>query len=616
MSNAGNAGGAFNVIGPEDVLSITVQRHPEFSLPSVIVTENGTITVPVAGTVRAAGKTTAQLDAELTKKFKVRLLRPDVIVSIVSSATRPVYVVGEVKVPGVLAFRKGWRITQALAASGGISVDPEMAAVAVSRDKRVVADVPLLPILRNPSGPQNLELRVGDTLRFYERVVNVAVSGAVNTPGAYRMPRGSGVMEAIGLAGGPTESASLTRATLRRSDGTTVPINLFNALRLGQKPPIITLRAGDILNIPAYTERVSLLGAVKTPGFYGLEDGRSTRIADVIARAGGVAEGAALTRATLRRGDGEVVPLNLYRLLVLGENDNNLTLAANDVLTIPESRGITVLGEVGTPGTFKIEEGLAPRASDALARAGGTTIKPELARISVARTLPGGKSVVLSLDPVGLLDLSSPEQNTLLQDGDIISVSAVKLASVTIGGLVKTPGNYPVKEGDGLTSLLAQAGSQTEDASLSQVVVTSRDGQSKTVDANPIVRGAAPDIVLRDGDKVFIPRNNNRILVAGAVNEPNSYPLPEDRVITIAEALGMAKGATAGGGAKEIVVWRETPRGLQRIALRTDKPIEGQFAYSQKVQKGDVILVPEAKTSNRTLGLVNSFLPALSFFLR
>ncbi len=616
MNTAGDAGGAFNVIGPEDILSITVQRHPEFSLPTVIVTDNGSITVPVAGTVRAAGKTTAQLDAELTKKFKVRLLRPDVIVSIVRSATRPVYVVGEVKSPGVLAFRNGWRITQALAASGGLTVATDLAAVAISRGKRVVADVPLLPILRNPSGPQNLVLRIGDTLRFYERVVNVTVSGAVNQPGAYRMPRGSGVMEAVGLAGGPNELASLTRVTLRRSDGTTVPINLFNALRLGQEPPIITLRAGDVLNIPAYKERVSLLGAVRTPGFYGLEDGRSTRIVDVIARAGGVAEGAALTRATLRRGDGKTESLDLYRLLVLGENQNNLTLGANDVLTIPELRGITVLGSVARPGTHKIEEGLSPRAFDALARAGGLTVKPESARISVSRNLPNGKNVVLSIDPVGLLELSSPEQNTLVQDGDIISVSEVKRASVTISGLVKTPGIYSVKEGDGLTSLLAQAGSQTEDAALSQVIVTSRAGESKTVNVIPIVRGGAPDIELRDGDKVFIPRNNNRILVAGAVNRPNSYPLPEDRAVTIIDALGFAGGATASGGSKEIVLWRETPQGFQPIRFRTDKPVEGQFAFSQQVRKGDVIIVPEGKTSNRTLGLVNSFLPALSFFLR
>ncbi len=617
------------VIGPDDVLNVVVLRHPEFSAQNVIVPGNGTVALPVVGNVQVAGKTLAQFDAELTRRLKVRLLRPEVSVSIAKPAPRPVYVVGQVKLPSVLEFKNGWRITQALAAAGGLSVDSDLAAVIVSRGTATVIDTPLLPILRNPSGPQNIALRVGDTLRFYERVVKINVAGAVVKPGIYSVPRGSGVVEAIGLAGGPIEAASLTRATLRRSDGSVQRVNLYAALRQGQTSQNLALREGDVLSIPEFKDRVSILGAVKTPGFYGLEDGAGTKLADVLARAGGAVDSAALTKATLRRANGKNYSLNLYRLLVLGESDNNFALQNGDVLTIPESRGITVLGEVKLPGNYKIEEGIAPRASDAIARAGGLNIKPEQARISLSRVGAGGKTVVFNLDAVSLLELSNSSQNSLVQDGDILSVSAIRNILVSINGQVKTPSQFEMKEGDGIATLLARAGGPTDDAALSQVVILSRGGTTKTVDVAPVYRsGIGISEPLRDGDAVIVPRNEARVLVIGAVNRPGSYAVPEDRPLNIGDALALGGGPQAGSRAREVVVMRPAPgaaltsgqtkggQGVQRFAYRLDRAEKGQLGSMQPVFKGDVIYIPEGKVRPSTFNLLNSFLPAASLFLR
>jgi protein involved in polysaccharide export with SLBB domain len=606
------------VVGPDDVLDVTILRHPEFSATGISVPGNGLIALPVIGGIQAQGKTVAQLDAEITRKLKVRLLRPEVVVSISRPAPRPLYVVGQVKSPSVLEFKNGWRITQALAASGGLSIESDLAAVVVSRGKVMVADVPLLPILRNPSSKENLELRVGDTLRFYERVVQVNISGAVTKPGLYTVPRGNGVVEAIGLAGGPTEVASLTRASLRRADGTTLPVNLYAALREGNEAQNITLREGDVLSIPEFKDRVSMLGAVKIPGYYSLEDGRKLKIADMIARAGGPLETAALTRATLRRANGQTVSLNLYRLLILGEDDNNLELSANDVLTIPESRGITVIGEVQKPGTYRVEEGTVPRISDALAQAGGLSIKPELAKISVARTLPNGKSVSLSVDAVSLLELSSSAQNTLMQDGDIVSVSALKIATVYINGQVKTPGAYELKEGDGLSGLIARAGGSTDDAALSKLAITSRGGETRIVDAVSILRdGRDLGVALRDGDSIIIPRSQSRILVVGSVTRPGSLALPEDRPITLGDAISLAGGPLSSARVRTLTLLRQTPTGVERKIVPLDRAEGGLMPLNTEiVRPGDVIYLPEGKVSSSTMGLMNSFLPAASILLR
>ncbi|RYF36350.1 MAG: polysaccharide export protein, partial [Cytophagaceae bacterium] len=190
------------VVGADDVLTVTVLKHPEFSVTNVIVPQNGLITLPVVGTVRATGKTLAQIDGEVTQGMRVKLRRPEVAITLEKPRPRPLYVLGQVKNPGIYEAKNNWRVTEALAAAGGLSVDTGLAAVIVNRNNRKLLDTPLLPLLKEPTSGGNLVLRSGDTLRFYERKVTVSVAGAVTRPGVYSVPVGSGIVEAVGLAGG------------------------------------------------------------------------------------------------------------------------------------------------------------------------------------------------------------------------------------------------------------------------------------------------------------------------------------------------------------------------------------------------------------------------------
>ena len=67
-------------LGPDDVLQIIVARHPEFSVPAVKVTTNGTIQLPVVNDFKVSGMTLREVDAALTKALRIRLLRPEVTV--------------------------------------------------------------------------------------------------------------------------------------------------------------------------------------------------------------------------------------------------------------------------------------------------------------------------------------------------------------------------------------------------------------------------------------------------------------------------------------------------------------------------------------------------------
>jgi protein involved in polysaccharide export with SLBB domain len=605
------------VVGPDDTLNITVTKHPEFSVAGVLVPQNGLISLPVVGTLRATGKTLEQLDQEITQGLKKRLRVPEVTVSLNKPRPRPVYIIGQVKTPGIYEAKNNWRVNQALAAAGGLSVDTDLAAVIINRNNQRILDAPLLPILRNPSSKSNLELKSGDTIRFYERKVSVSVTGAVLRPGIYSVPVGNGVAQAVGLSGGPTTGAALTRASIRRANGKTVPVNLYKAFIENDSASNLTLTEGDVIIVPEQKDRVSVLGAVTRPGFFPMEDGRQLKVSDAIALAGGSKENAALTRAVLRRSGNVELPINLYNLLVNGAQNENIVLRPDDTISIPEARGITVIGEVTQPGTYYLEEGKQPRVSDALASAGGLKIKPEQSKISVTRNGADGKLTSVSINAVRLLEQSNLTENQIIQDGDIVSVTAVKRSTIFVSGEVRTPGAYELAEGDGIAELVARAGGPTPDAALSQVSVSRRNGTVTTFNTATAIRvgGGRVGGALEDGDVVVIPRSTQRILVVGAVTTPGSYAMPEDRTLTIGDALSLAGGPQSNSRVKSITLLRSNGKEVTRTFLRIDREEKGVLSVNLPVLSGDVIYVPEGKPQRSTLDFITGFLPGAALLL-
>ncbi|MDE1467465.1 polysaccharide biosynthesis/export family protein [Aurantiacibacter sp. D1-12] len=115
-----------------DELRVTVFREEALSLESVIVSADGTISLPLVGPYQAAGKTMAQIETEIEAILGERyLLRPDVAVNILDYGSHLVTVEGQVTEPGVFQFAPGTRL------SGGISLANGLTRVADRRDVAV-----------------------------------------------------------------------------------------------------------------------------------------------------------------------------------------------------------------------------------------------------------------------------------------------------------------------------------------------------------------------------------------------------------------------------------------------------------------------------------------------
>ena len=121
------------LIGPEDKLTIRVFEVKDLSFDNEQVDASGQIMLPLIGKVMAAGKTTDQLEAEISQRLEKFLQAPQVSVSITESASQKVTVEGNVKNPGVYAVRGHTTLLQAIAMAGGPDDQADTHKVAVIR---------------------------------------------------------------------------------------------------------------------------------------------------------------------------------------------------------------------------------------------------------------------------------------------------------------------------------------------------------------------------------------------------------------------------------------------------------------------------------------------------
>lgn len=131
------------VIGPTDVIKITVFQVPELSFDELRVGSFGNIQMPLIGTIRAAGLTPGELSALLEDQLGARYLQdPQVSVTVVESASQKVTVDGDVTKPGVYEMRGRTSLVQAIAMAEGPTRTADLSSVAVFRNvdgQRMVA---------------------------------------------------------------------------------------------------------------------------------------------------------------------------------------------------------------------------------------------------------------------------------------------------------------------------------------------------------------------------------------------------------------------------------------------------------------------------------------------
>ena len=105
-------------LGPEDVITVEVFDQPSYSRSNITVPPNGRVNYPVIGQVMVAGRTTEEIEKDLTERLSEYIREPKVTVQMVQVHSMKYMVVGDVTTPGIYEMTRRMTVSEALAKAG------------------------------------------------------------------------------------------------------------------------------------------------------------------------------------------------------------------------------------------------------------------------------------------------------------------------------------------------------------------------------------------------------------------------------------------------------------------------------------------------------------------
>src|SRR3954471_8637885 len=151
------------VIGLGDILRISVWKEPDLTL-DVPVRQDGMITMPLRGDIRAAGRGPADLAAALATELKRFMEQPRVTVTVSQANSARVYVVGQMVRPGEFPLVGRMTVLKALALAGGFKEYAKPDSIVIVREDQTVLPFNFKRVAEGRDVSQNVLLAAGDTI--------------------------------------------------------------------------------------------------------------------------------------------------------------------------------------------------------------------------------------------------------------------------------------------------------------------------------------------------------------------------------------------------------------------------------------------------------------------
>jgi polysaccharide biosynthesis/export protein len=220
------------VIGPRDVISLTIFQEPGYSRDALTVDVEGTVDFPLIGRVKVADLTARQVEELLLKAYSPRYLRsPSISVMVREFRNMTVWVSGAVNRPGQVELKGDFSLLAALNAAGNMTSDAGSYVVVIAAADGEKATGPTMPDADTRQAQrrvsrQNIEqgraaherLRSGDTV-YVPKAATFFIDGEVRQPGEYVISDGLTLIRALALAGGATDRAAQNRIQVQRTVG-------------------------------------------------------------------------------------------------------------------------------------------------------------------------------------------------------------------------------------------------------------------------------------------------------------------------------------------------------------------------------------------------------------
>ena len=563
-----------------------------------------------------------------------------------------VNIVGEVVAPGTYTLPSFATLFNALYAAGGVNEIGSLRGIKVYRNSKEVAKLDVYDYLLNGKYNTNIRLEENDMVIVSPYDQLAVVRGKVKRNRIFEMKKGETLQQLLNMAGGFTGDAYKKDVRIKRKADSRYQI----ATVTEDKYPTFAMMDGDSLLvdsvIPFYENRLIVTGAVWRPGEYEL-NGTVHTVKGLINQAAGLKGDEFTGRAQITRLNPDftttVIAVDIRG--ILSGTSPDIELKPEDQLNIPSLFDLREPYTIKVSGAVNYVDTVLPyrnnlTVEDAIMMAGGLKESAATVNVEVARRIKDTKTYentnrtaeVFNFelnDNLGLISTDGKKSDTVftLEPFDEVYVrfspGYQEQQVVKVNGEITFAGDYVLAEKNSrLSDIITKAGGITPDAyvkgaslkrqltedemrrleTLLQLSANkqSRDSVALSLEnikdysvgidlekalANP---GSAHDVVLRDGDELYIPQFQSTVKISGAVTYPNS--------VTYTNGMSVKSCLSQAGGYNDIA--RKYPIVIYmngKVATTRKRFIF--FKHYPKVEPGSEIVVPAKTHQDRKTSL-------------
>jgi protein involved in polysaccharide export with SLBB domain len=588
------------ILGPDDKILLDIYGT-NLTQQELKVSPEGTVNLKYAGPTYINGLTIEQASKKINtrlSKYYPAINSGQTKAEITLTGIRGIKVilVGAVKKPGTYTLSSLATLFNALFVSGGPADNGSFRNIELVRDNKAILVADLYDFLLKANQTNNANLKDNDVIRIPFVKTKITLNGEVNRPGIFELKPNETLADVIEFAGGFKSTAYKARIIgSRLTDFDKQVLEVAKDSIAFFKP-----KDGDVFNvgltIDRFQNRVTIEGTVFKPGIYSLQPGM--KLTDLIRKAEGFREDAYLERIIITRTRPDLTKELMSIDMSSKSKDTTLILVKDDdiqVSSIFDLRDrfiVSINGAVRKPGNYNYEDSLSLKSL--ILQAGGFTENATGTDIEISRR----KKDVAVNDPTSPIveiirindnkDLSKASADITLQPFDIISVKLNPYykdqINVSVNGEVLIPGTYSLTSRvEKISDLVRRAGGTLYTANISgarlrrknnlydvDLKVVKKIAESSAKDSSGVTfedekkpyneiainlpkilsePGGKEDILLEEGDAVYIPTINNLISVSGEVFKPLEISYEGSKTLKdyLADAGGVTNSANKRG---------------------------------------------------------------------
>lgn len=631
-------------LGPGDEVIIDIWGANENTIRQTI-SPDGNIQISGLGPVYLSGMTIKEanrfLQRELSKIYSGidgNDSSTQVKLTLGNIRTIQINIMGEVELAGTYMLSAFSTVFHALYRAGGINEIGTLRSIKVNRYGRTIADLDIYDLIMKGKMNDGIRLQEGDVINVSTYLSLVRIGGKVKRPMIYEMKPTETLKNILDYAGGFTGDAYKQSVRVIRKTGREYQVFTVDEMDYG----VFKLEDGDEISVESildrYENRVEIRGAVYRSGIYQL-DGQVNTVKSLIKKADGLRGDAFMNRAVLNREkddfDHEIIAVDLAG--IMNGTQPDIPLMKNDVLYIPsiqnlkERQTVTIHGRVATAGTFPYAENMT--VEDLVVMAGGLLEDAATVKVDITRRIKDSNSTTYSKEigktfTVDLLNnFKVGKESFVLEPFDQVyirkSPSYQEQQNVTINGEVLFGGTYALQnKTERISSLIERAGGLTPEAYIKgarlvrvktleeikrekdmfhfaerisnndTIIVDSlsiTNTYSVGIDLEKAIKNPNSDfdLVLKNGDVLFIPEYINTIKVSGAVMYPNTVLYEEGK--NLSYYINQAGGFNSNARKKRVFIINLNGK-ASKLKLHSDQAIEA----------GSEIVVPTKEKKDRS----------------